>query len=127
MVQDLPVWRRMGEQEVPPRNDGPPRRFAARWMPAGTWVARSRATREPVRAPVIGRTDGAPAHPVRDYADFAIFRWSQSISTRFVSSGFSCCVQWPQSATVYFSRSSMKSSIPSAEEGLRMTSFSAPM
>ncbi len=33
-------------------------------MPARTRVARTRATREPDRAPVIGRTDGRPAHPV---------------------------------------------------------------
>ena len=33
-------------------------------MPARTRVARIRATREPVRAPVIGRTDGRPAHSV---------------------------------------------------------------
>ena len=36
---------------------------AARPEPAGARVARSRATREPVRAPVGGRTDGAAAHP----------------------------------------------------------------
>ncbi len=33
-------------------------------MPARTRVARTRATREPDRVPVIGRTDGRPAHPV---------------------------------------------------------------
>ncbi len=33
-------------------------------MPARTRVARTRATREPDRAPVIGRADGRPAHPV---------------------------------------------------------------
>jgi len=33
-------------------------------MPARTRVGRPRATREPDRAPVIGRADGRPAHPV---------------------------------------------------------------
>jgi|GEM_PF-191464 len=39
-------------------------------MPARTRVA-PRATREPVRAPVIGRVDGSPAHPVEVAADDA--------------------------------------------------------
>ena len=50
-------WERLGAAELPETD-------ASRRMPAGTRVARSRATREPVRAPVSGRTDGTPAHPV---------------------------------------------------------------
>ena len=38
-------------------------------VPAGTRVARTRATREPERAPVIGSTDGGPAHPVAAHPD----------------------------------------------------------
>ena len=75
---------------------------------------------------VTGQDEYNQQHQLR-LCNYVIFLFNQSIITRLTSSGFSCWVQWPLPITVYFSRSLMKSSNPSAEEGGRMTSFSAPM
>jgi hypothetical protein len=53
-------------------------------------------------------------------------RFNQSIKMALSSAGFSCWVQWPQSAITFFSMSGTQRSMPFAELGGSTTSSSAP-
>ena len=88
-------------------------------------AARSRERPDVAALPSARTPRHVAGRAARRHASWNLRRIQSSV-TRSNSSGFSCCVQCPQSAMTWRSRSGMNDGMRSEDDGRRIVSFSAP-